>query len=152
MFCENCGKELLEGAKFCGSCGAKTGPEQPAPTVAAEPPPVHPVSPPPAYTPPVQTAPPRPQGYAPAQPRSYPGQPASEPLSVGQYIGMFLLLCVPLLNIILLFVWSFGGSVNLNRKNFARASLIISAVMVLLWIVAGGLIGGILSEISGGFY
>ena len=151
MFCEKCGKELLEGAKFCGSCGAKIEPEQPASTVAAEPPPVHPVPPPPAYTPPVQAVTPR-QAYAPAQPQAYPGQPASEPLSVGQYIGMFLLLCVPLLNIILLFVWSFGGSVNLNRKNFARASLIFSAVMLVIWIAAGWLIAGILSEISGGFY
>jgi hypothetical protein len=24
MFCENCGSKLPEGAKFCGSCGAKT--------------------------------------------------------------------------------------------------------------------------------
>ncbi|NLZ27351.1 MAG: hypothetical protein GX887_00120, partial [Firmicutes bacterium] len=53
-----------------------------------------------------------------------------EPLGVGQYIGMFLLMCVPLLNIIMLFVWSFGSPVNPNRKNFARASLIMAAVLI----------------------
>ncbi len=28
------------------------------------------------------------------------------------------------LNIVLLFMWGFGGSANLNRKNFAGATLI----------------------------
>ncbi len=53
-----------------------------------------------------------------------------EPPGVGQYIGMFLLMCVPFLNIIVLFVWGFGSSVNPNKKNFARAALIMAAVMV----------------------
>lgn len=158
MFCEKCGSKLPENAKFCGSCGAKTEPLQPA---AAIPVPDHPAPPPLSYTPPVQA----PQSYTPpaqAVPsRSYPppvqapvhsGTMESEPLSVGKYIGMFLLMCLPLLNIILLLVWSFGGSVNRNRKNFARASLIMFAIMLLLWIVAGGLIMGALNSIMGGFY
>ena len=45
MFCENCGNKLPDGAKFCGGCGAKTEPVQPAYTAADEPAqacPVHP--------------------------------------------------------------------------------------------------------------
>lgn len=126
MFCENCGNKLPEGAKFCGGCGAKTGPVQSANTAPAEP--------------------------APPQPSAYSGQPGSEPLRVGQYIVMLLLMCVPILNIILLFVWSFGSSANLNKKNFARASLILCAVMLIFWIVAGGLIMGALDSIMGGYY
>lgn len=121
MFCENCGNKLPDGAKFCGGCGAKTEPVQPAYAAATEPAPTHSV-PPPAYASPVRTEPSYQQTYAPQQPVAYSEKPGSDPLRVGQYIGMLLLLCVPLLNIILLFVWSFGGSVNLNKKNFARTS------------------------------
>lgn len=67
-------------------------------------------------------------------------------------MGMLLLMCVPILNIILLFVWGFGSSVNLNKKNFARASLILSDVMLIFWIVAGGLIMGALDSIMGSYY
>lgn len=27
MFCQNCGKQLEEGSRFCPYCGAKNGPE-----------------------------------------------------------------------------------------------------------------------------
>ena len=150
MFCENCGSKLPKGATFCGGCGAKTEPVQPAYTAAAEPAPPRLVPPPPINTPPSQAAPSRRQAYAP--PPAYAGQPGSGPLRVGQYIGMLLLMCVPILNIILLFVWGFSSSVNLNKKNFARASLILCAVMLIFWIVTGGLIMGALDSIMGGYY
>jgi hypothetical protein len=73
-------------------------------------------------------------------------------MRVGQYIGMLLLMCVPLLNIILLFKWSFGSSANLNKKNFARAALILSAVMLIFWIIGDGLIMGALDSMMGGYY
>jgi hypothetical protein len=140
MFCENCGNKLPDGAKFCGGCGAKTEPAQSAYTAAAEPAPARPV-PLPAYA--------QQQTYA-QQPPAYSGQPGSEPLRVGQYIGMLLLMCVPILNIILLFVWSFGGSVNLNKKNFARASLILGAIGLILSIVFGAALSSIIGELLGG--
>lgn len=154
MFCEKCGSKLPENAKFCGSCGAKTVPVEPA--VAT---PVHdqpaPPPPPPAqsaaqsYTPPAQPAA---RSYTPpVQAAAHSGQVESEPLSVGNYIVMFLLMSIPLLNIILLFVWGFGSSVNRNRKNFARATLIMFAIMLLFWILAGGMIMGALKSIMGGF-
>ena len=149
MFCENCGKNLPDGAKFCNGCGAKTEAVQPAYPAAAEPAPARPVAPPPSYTPPAQTA------YASQQPPAYSIKPTSSPLGVGQYIGMLLLMCIPLLNIILLFVWSFGGSVNLNKKNFARASLILGAIGLILSIVFGAALSSILGELlgsMGGYY
>lgn len=149
MFCEKCGNKLPDGAKFCGGCGAKTEPVQPTYTAAEEPAPARPVAPPPSYTPPAQTA------YASQQPPAYSIKPTSSPLGVGQYIGMLLLMCIPLLNIILLFVWSFGGSVNLNKKNFARASLILGAIGLILSIVFGAALSSILGELlgsMGGYY
>ena len=149
MFCENCGNKLPDGAKFCGGCGAKTEPAQPAYTAADAPAPARPV-PPPAYAPTAQTAPSYQQTYALQQPTAYSGRGGSDPLRVGQYIGMLLLMCVPILNIILLFMWSFGGSVNLNKKNFARASLILGAIGLILSIVFGAALSSIIGELLGG--
>lgn len=152
MFCAYCGNQLPEEAKFCGGCGAKAEPVQPDYTTSEKSAPMRPAPTPPVNTPPVQTAPSHQQAYAPPQSTAYFGQQADEPLRVGQYLGMFLLLCVPILNIILLFRWGFGSSTNLNKKNYARATLILCAIMLVFWIVAGGIIGGALSSIIGGYY
>jgi hypothetical protein len=152
MFCANCGIKLPDGAKFCGGCGANTEPVQPAYTASAEPAPMRPNQPLSVYPPPAQTAPSYQQAYTPPQSAAYSGRPGDVPLRVGQYIGMFLLMCVPILNIILLFVWGFGSSVNLNKKNFARASLILCAIMLVFWIVAGKVFLDSLGSIMGGYY
>jgi hypothetical protein len=152
MFCANCGNKLPEGAKFCGDCGVNTEPVQPDYTASEKPSPMRPPAPPPPFNmPPVQTAPFQQQAYATPQSAACPGQPGDKPLRVGQYIGMLLLMCVPILNIILLFVWGFGSSANLNKKNFARAALILCAIMLIIWIVAGGIIGGSLGSIIRGY-
>ncbi|MCX7842297.1 MAG: hypothetical protein N2489_04400 [Clostridia bacterium] len=65
-------------------------------------------------------------------------------MTMGNYIGMFLLLAIPLVNIILLFVWSFGGNVNLNKKNFARASLLLFVIVFAIYLIVGASILGAL--------
>jgi len=94
------------------------------------PPPVY--APSPAYAPPMQMAP---LGYAP-------------PLSMGQYLVTFLLMGIPLLNVILLFVWGFGSSTNPNKKNLARAILLMSVIGFAIWAIVGGL--GIFSGVLSG--
>jgi hypothetical protein len=150
MFCENCGNKLPEGAKFCGGCGAKTEPVQPAHKATEAPAPPRPVTPPTVYAPSAQTAPSYRQAYTPPRPAAYYGRPGTEPLSVGQYIGMLLLMCVPILGVILLFMWSFGGSVNLNKKNYARAMLIVCATGIILSIIFGAALTSIIGELFGG--
>ncbi len=175
MFCDKCGANLVEGSGYCTACGAKLegqgvfsaasqpGAAVPPPPPAQDPPP----PPPPSYSPDFQAPPPSP-GFRPAAtqpaPSAYPqsyspqsyqgvGRPAvGEVLSVGQYIGMFLLLCIPFLNFILLLLWSLGATSNLNKRNFARASLLLSAIMIFLWIIAGGAIMGMLSGIMDGLF
>lgn len=182
MFCENCGCKMPDGAKFCGGCGAlvdpalaeqiteaSAAPEAPAPAYAppaapAYAPPAAPAAPayvppaPPAYaTPAAAYAPPAGSTYSAlrtsySQP-SYAGAGAdTAPLRVGQFIGMFLLQYLPLVNIILLFVWAFGSSVNRNKKNIARAALIIAAAAVVLWLLIGGIVMGALGSLSDRYY
>ena len=67
---------------------------------------------------------------APAAPRAASGVVRDrEPLSMGQYLLIFLLLSLPLVNIALLFKWSFWPGGNINRRNFARASLVACLIM-----------------------
>lgn len=117
-----------------------------------------------SYTPPAQPA----SGYVAPQPdQGYSGQqhtyqPAASqpygpfvdnsPLSVGQYIVMFILMAIPLVNLIMLFVWGFSSSENTNRKNFARASLILMAIAIGLWIIVAIFIVGVVGSMVGSYY
>lgn len=137
-FCESCGVQLTDQEKFCHNCGIQTtGQAQ----VKINPPV-------PGNNPGVQQVNP---AYMPPQNNMYPGQynnnSITTPLSVGQYILTFILLAIPLLNIILLFVWSFGSDVNINKKNFCRATLIIGIIVTVLSIALGSVIVGIVTEI-----
>jgi hypothetical protein len=49
-------------------------------------------------------------------------------------------------------MWGFGSSANLNKKNFARAALILCAIMLISWIAAGRIIWSFLGGIMGGYY
>lgn len=60
-----------------------------------------------------------------------------KPLSVWQFILVYIILAVPILNIIMLFVWSFGSKANKNKKNLARAYLIFIVVLIVLWVAVG---------------
>lgn len=150
MYCEKCGAKLEDSAKFCGNCGAKVEKSETtqnaadaAKTAASFEQKTQTAIP---NTPPVQTMPPYQQNSV-HMPPVYPTQSLTDPLSVGQYLLMFLLFCIPIVNIILLFMWGFGSNVNLNKKNYARAALIISAIMLGLWIIGGSIIMGIIASI-----
>lgn len=136
MYCEKCGTQLPDGTKFCGSCGAKTEAVQEQPAA-------------PSYAPPAAPQPPRQEYYTP--PQYVQQNSGSEPLSVGQYILMFIVFAIPLVNIIMMFVWGFGSEPNLNRKNFARATLILAAVGIVLWIIFAVALGGIFSALINSF-
>jgi len=59
----------------------------------------------------------------------------NRPVSVGDWMLTYILLCIPLINIIMLFVWAFGSSPE-SKANWAKASL--------LWMVIGGVLVAIL--------
>ena len=77
-----------------------------------------------------------------------------EPVSVGTWIGILLLMCIPCVNIILLFVWAFGDGKE-SRKNWAKAQLILIAVAIVIYIILifafGAAIAGFLSDFPYGF-
>ena len=60
-----------------------------------------------------------------------------QPISTWGYIGIILLLSIPIIGPVIAIVWAFGGCRKVNKRNFARASLIISLFMLIAGFVVG---------------
>lgn len=59
----------------------------------------------------------------------------NRPVSISDWMVTYILLCIPIVNIIMLFVWAFGSSPE-SKANWAKATL--------LWMVIGGVLVAIL--------
>lgn len=56
-------------------------------------------------------------------------------VSVGDWLITLLIRTIPLVNIIMLFVWAFGSGNNPNKSNWAKAVLIWVAISIVLGII-----------------
>ena len=56
-------------------------------------------------------------------------------MSVKDWVKTFLLLCIPLVNIVLLFMWAFGSDVHPTKQNFSKAYLIILGLMIVIYLI-----------------
>lgn len=54
-------------------------------------------------------------------------------MTTSEWFWTTFLLGIPLVNIVLLLVWGFGSSGNLNRRNYCRASMIWIAIVLVLY-------------------
>ncbi|MDD4495870.1 MAG: zinc ribbon domain-containing protein [Eubacteriales bacterium] len=159
MYCEKCGKQLEPGSIFCDGCGAR----QAAGEQAAPPPPMEEKR---FEGQQSQYSNNNNQGYNQNYNQSYnqnynqnynvQTQKVAPVLSVGQYIVMMIVFAIPIVNIIMLFVWGFGDSVNPNKKNYCRAALIMAAIGIVLSIlfsaVIVSLIGSIIDSLGNSMY
>lgn len=71
-----------------------------------------------------------------------------KPITMWGYLGYQILFSIPIVGFILLIVFSFGGTSNVNLKNFARSYFcifIIAFVLCLILILTGVGIGAIYS-------
>jgi hypothetical protein len=59
----------------------------------------------------------------------------AERISVGDWLITFIISAIPLVGIIMLFVWSFSNGTNPTKANWAKASLILIAIVILLSII-----------------
>lgn len=55
-----------------------------------------------------------------------------EPVSMGEWLLSMLIMLIPCVNIIMMFVWAFGSGVKKSKSNFFKASLIFTAIVVVL--------------------
>ncbi len=102
------------------------------------------------YYQPTNTPPQEPNQYQPPQqpyqppyqqPYQAPYQPmpvydeTSEVMSVGSYIGLFVLSSIPIVNIICWIVWLVSPNTNKNKRNYCIAYIIIYAVAIVLSVI-----------------
>ena len=55
-----------------------------------------------------------------------------KPVSVGNWMLTIFLMAIPLINIVLLFVWAFGGNTEPNKSNWAIACLLWGLIVFVL--------------------
>ena len=74
-----------------------------------------------------------------------------KPLSTGEWIVTHLVLLIPLVNIVMHFVWAFDNG-NIGRRNFCRARLILFAAglalacIVFMMLVFTGVAAGLMNH------
>ena len=81
----------------------------------------------------------------------YHSKSAREPISVGGWIGRMLIPCIPLVGglvyLIMLFIWSGDQTKEDTFRNWAKAQLIITAIIIVLAIIVAVVFGAALSDL-----
>jgi hypothetical protein len=71
-------------------------------------------------------------------------------VSIGEWVVTILIASLPLIGLIMLFVWAFGDGTNPSKKNWAIATLIWFAIAIVLAILFFVIFGAILASMFGG--
>ncbi|MBQ6426059.1 MAG: zinc ribbon domain-containing protein [Clostridia bacterium] len=129
MTCPYCGAQQPEETRFCTECGKYIGkPEEESAEQAV----------PAAVVPAVQAQP------AEIKPAPVEPEPESAPakdspwatIGTWGWIGILLLLHIPVINVVMVILWSFGVAKKRVKQSFARAVLVLALVALLVMIVS----------------
>ncbi|WP_282936554.1 hypothetical protein [Paenibacillus sp. RC67] len=63
-------------------------------------------------------------------------------LTVKDWMLTMLLLAIPVVNLIMLFVWAFGGGANPSKANYAKAGLLWAVIAIVLYFLVAVLFLG----------
>lgn len=74
------------------------------------------------------------------------------PITMWGYFGYQLLFGIPCVGLILILIFSFGGTKNMNLRNFARSYFCIYIVVIVLVLILTLFGGGLASIFSRGYY
>lgn len=72
-----------------------------------------------------------------------------ETLSVSDWLITLIISAIPIVNLIMLFVWSFSSATHPSKANWAKATLILIAVIIVLYIVAFIIFGAAFLGLAG---
>ena len=68
--------------------------------------------------------------------------PQYNPISVGEWVITTIILAIPIVGFIMLFVWGFGSNTQLSKANWAKATLIMIGISIVLsFLFLGSLLG-----------
>ena len=138
MFCEKCVASIAPNEQFCTRCGSPVpAAQQPVRKQPVNQQPVNQQYQRPQYQQPqyqqqsrqnlYQQAPQKNAYPAPA-PQQQSNVNLEEHVSVGGWVGRMFLMMIPIVNIVLLFVWAFGDTKQYSLKTWAKAELIMVAI------------------------
>ena len=68
------------------------------------------------------------------------------PMSTQDWLITLLIYFIPCVNIVMLCIWAFSSTGNLNRRNYARALLVFVAIAIVLSIFLGITLGTAISN------
>ena len=75
-----------------------------------------------------------------------------EPVSFADWMVTTLILCIPCLNIIMMFVWAFSSGTKKSKSNYFKAMLVWALISIVLMIVFIATYGAIFFSAMGGSY
>jgi heme/copper-type cytochrome/quinol oxidase subunit 2 len=77
------------------------------------------------------------------QPQMQP-RPTSSEVSFGEWFLTIFLAAIPLVGLVLLFVWAFSASTNPSKANWAKATLAWAAIGIVIYLIIFVVIMGIM--------
>jgi len=158
MLCTKCGASCAEGTTYCIHCGNKvSAPEAPQPYTLQQPQPQ-------SYS--YYNTDPNANAYGGASQPAYGGgnQPSygnpnanvqnNDAVSVGDWVLTVFVQGIPIVGIIMMFIWGFGGDTKKSKSNYCKAALIWMAIAFVLLIIFFVAMGSIFMEImrQAGYY
>ena len=76
------------------------------------------------------------------QPNYVNGMQQYNPMSVGDWILTSLIFAIPIVGFVMLFVWGFGSNTQPSKANWAKATLIMTGISIVLsFLFLGSLLG-----------
>ena len=68
--------------------------------------------------------------------------PQYTPISVGEWVITIIIIAIPIVGFIMLFVWGFGSNTQPSKANWAKATLIMIGISIVLsFLILGSLLG-----------
>ncbi len=144
MICRNCGDEYPDYKDYCPSCGTRN----PQVRYNAN------YSPNPSRGGSRQYNAQQYGGYQQPQNTVYvsdTGYNSDEHVSTMGWIGRWLLMCIPIVNVVMLFVWAFGGTNKRSLKTWARAQLLLVLIGIIIAVIAAIVMTALGVNINGVF-
>jgi hypothetical protein len=77
---------------------------------------------------------------------SYPSE--NRPMTVGDWIVTFIVLAIPIVGIIMQFVWALSSDTQPSKRTFCQAGLILTAIVIVVAVVAVFALGGIAAIVN----
>lgn len=120
MKCPNCENENPDGQRFCDHCGTELPRQQGSASGAS-------------FNQYYQS---QQQNNAPLQNYGEPAIPPEyRPITMWGYVGYSLLFSIPLVGLILILIFSFGGTTNINLRNYSRSLLCLMLIFLVIFLL-----------------